>query len=152
MRGHTKDLGPFCDLSLRHPKTKSQENPKLPLLSHVSSNPKNKDTLFSPTFKIEENKVLFFGLEVTWLSYGNLVFSRDFFFGCLRLKSQNGHRCLIWPLIQKIRTLYILQLSNWRKWVAFIFWIGGHMRHLWQFCDLSLRHPKKKSCEDTKLP
>ena len=41
----------------------------------MTSNPKNKDTLFSQTFKIEENKVpLIFGLEVKWMDYGHFEF------------------------------------------------------------------------------
>ena len=43
-----------------------------------------KDTLLSPTFKIEENNIpLFFGLEVKWMGYGHLEFSQDFGFGHL---------------------------------------------------------------------
>ena len=41
----------------------------------MTSNPKDKDTLFYPTFKVEENKVpLFFGLEVKWMGYGHSEF------------------------------------------------------------------------------
>ena len=40
----------------------------------MTSDPKEKDTLFPQTLQIEENKVhLFFGFEVKWLSYGNFV-------------------------------------------------------------------------------
>ena len=49
--------------------------------THMTFNPKNKDTLFSRTFKIEENKVLlFFGLEVIWMGNGQFEFSQDFVF------------------------------------------------------------------------
>ena len=46
-------------------KSQNDHNPSI-------SPPKNKGTLFSPTFKIEENKVpLFFGLEIKWRGYGH---------------------------------------------------------------------------------
>ena len=38
---------------------------------HLTSNPKNKGTLFSSIFKVREHKVsLFLGLEVKWMGYG----------------------------------------------------------------------------------
>ena len=59
-------------------------------------NPKNKNTWFTPTFKIEENKVPFiFGSEVKMMGYGHFEFSKDFVFRCLRVESQNGHRFLV---------------------------------------------------------
>ena len=35
----------------------------------MTSNPKYKDTLFPPTFRIEDGVPLFFGLEVKWMGY-----------------------------------------------------------------------------------
>ena len=52
----------------------------------MTYNPKNKDTLFSPTFKIEESNVpLFFGLEVKWMGYGHLSFHEIVSLGFLGL-------------------------------------------------------------------
>ena len=69
-------------------------------MSHMTYYPENKNTLFSPTLKMEENKLpLFFGSEAKWMSHGHSEFSEDVVFGHLRLKSQNGHRSLILPLI-----------------------------------------------------
>ena len=48
---------------------------KWPQIPHMTSDPKNKDTLFSHTFKMEGNKVpLFFGLEVKWMDYSHFEF------------------------------------------------------------------------------
>ena len=47
----------------------------------MTSNLKNKDTLFFPTFNIEENKVpLFFGLEALSTGYGHFELSLDVVF------------------------------------------------------------------------
>ena len=47
---------------------------KCPYLSPWAENEKNKDTLFSQTFKIEENKVaLFFSFLAQGPRYGNLL-------------------------------------------------------------------------------
>ena len=32
-------------------------------MPHMTSNPKNKDTLFTPTFKVEENKCSYFFIK-----------------------------------------------------------------------------------------
>ena len=82
----------------------------------MTSYPKNNYTLFSPTFKIEENKVpLLCWLVVKQMGYGHFEFSQDFVFRCLRDKSRNGHRTLLRPLIQKIWKLNFLQLSKLKK-------------------------------------
>ena len=42
----------------------------------MTTDPKN-DTLFSPTFEIEENKVpLYFGLEFKWTGNGHFSFDK----------------------------------------------------------------------------
>ena len=47
---------------------------KWPYLSPDAPNPKNKDTFFSATLKVEENKVpLLFGLEAPWKRYGHFL-------------------------------------------------------------------------------
>ena len=57
-------------------------NCKLPQIPHMTSYPNYKDTLFYPTFKIEENKVpLFFGLEVKWMGYSHFEFGKIMSFG-----------------------------------------------------------------------
>ena len=77
----------FCYLSLRCLKTKSREGIKWPHIPHMTSNAKTRKLLLSPTFKIEENKVLlFFGLKVTWMGYGHFEFSQAFFLRHLRVK------------------------------------------------------------------
>ena len=47
---------------------------KWPYLSHLTSNQENNYTLFSSTFKVEENKVsLVFGYQVKYLRYNHFV-------------------------------------------------------------------------------
>ena len=51
--------------------TKSCDNSKWPQIPLMTSYQKN-DNLFSPTLKIEENKVpLCFGLELKWMGHGH---------------------------------------------------------------------------------
>ena len=75
---------------------------------------------------LEKVQCLFFGLEVKWSGYGHFEFSQDFVFRRLRVKSQNGHKSLIWPLIQKKG-----------HFIFSYFFIGGQIKHLWQLCCFS---------------
>ena len=85
-----RDLWPFWNLSLRRLKTRSWENSKWPKPIQLTSNPKNKGTLFYSIWKVGENKVsLFFGLEVKWMGHSHFEFSLDFVFWRLRLKSHD---------------------------------------------------------------
>ena len=69
---------------------------KCPYLSPWAENEKNKDTLFSQTFKIEENKVmLFFHFELKWKSYGHFKILKLSLFEIKILKWENGHNSLI---------------------------------------------------------
>ena len=56
-----------------------QKMRKWPYLSPGASNPKNKGTFFSSTFKVEEKKVpLFFGFGTSGLRYGSfLIFLKN---------------------------------------------------------------------------
>ena len=67
----------FCDF-MKIPKTPltSYEMSKSSYLPQMTSNPKNKGTLFSLTLKVEEGKVHLFSLsELILVSYGNFVIS-----------------------------------------------------------------------------
>ena len=55
--------------------TKSDKNTKCPYINYMMSDQKNKGTLFSSTFEVEEMKEpLFFGSEVNLVSYWNFIF------------------------------------------------------------------------------
>ena len=89
----------------------------------MTSNPKNKDTLFPPTFKIEENKVpLIFGSEVKWMVQGLSEFTRDIILRRLRVtfKSFVGYlKLLFGPIFFSLNILeYVsLELMGPSKWI-----------------------------------
>ena len=71
--------GNFIIFMITKTQSRTKKMRKWPYLSPGASNPKNKGTFFSSTFKVEENKVpLFFGLEAPGLRYGHFVYLTHF--------------------------------------------------------------------------
>ena len=70
-------------------KTKNLKTRKWPYLAHFSIKWKNNTTLFSSTFKVEENKVvLFFHFKLKWARYGNFYISQPSTFKTKNLKTR----------------------------------------------------------------
>ena len=89
---------------------------KLPYHVYLSSKWKNKTTLFSPTFKVKQNKVvLFFQFELKWMRYGHIMFWNLCFCTFKAWKRENGHILLILAQNEKITPLYFLQLLKLEK-------------------------------------
>ena len=143
---HCETLGDFVSLHFR---LEAQNGPRSfvwPLIQKMKTHP------FLKFWKLKKIKCLFFWIWGYIMENGNFVFSWDFVLKHFRLKSPICHRFIIWPRIQKKRTLYFLQLSKFKKIICLIFWKRGHMRDLWPFCNLALRHLKTKFWQISKYP
>ena len=102
--------------------TKNQKSRKWPYLAHFSSKWKNKTTFFSPTFKVEENKVfLFLHLVVNEWDMTTLLISVFLFQKSNIEKHKNCHNSVILAQNEKIRPLSFLQLLKLKviKWSFF---------------------------------
>ena len=101
-------------LMAKHLITNHKKNTKGPYFPYMTSDEKNEYTLFSSTFKVEENKVpLFLWSDANLVSYGYfVVLHRCQTSDHKSQRTQKVHISLIWCLIKKIKTLFILQLQK----------------------------------------
>ena len=103
-------------------KRQTKKMRKWPYLRPEAPNPKNKDTLFSPTFKVVEKKVpLFFGFGTSGLRYSHFVI---FMIALTRSQIKKMRK---WPYLspeapnKKIRHFLFFNFKIWRKESTFIF-------------------------------
>ncbi len=113
-------------------------------LSQMLSDPKNKDTLFSSSFKVEETKVyLILWSEVNLVSYDYFVVSWRYW----TTTHKQNYKILISHLndfwSKKIKALYFLQLWKLKKLKCTYF---HNQRSTWWVMTIFILH------EDTKQP
>ena len=112
---------------------KAKNKKKLPYLTRFSSKCKIKDSLFCPTFKVEEIKwSYFFHFELKWARYGHFVDFKILIWNPKVVKNKNGYISLILAQNEIIRTHYFLQ----EKKVVLFFSFWAKLSKIWPLFKL----------------
>ena len=109
---------------------------KWPYILCLTSNPKNKGTLFSPTFEIDGNEVpLLFDFKVKWPSYRHFVFSGFIFHWAPMFCIDK--RAITWPNDLKIKNKHTLFSPTFKieeNKVSLLFLFQSNITALESFC------------------
>merc|ERR1711888_143428 len=109
---------------------------KGPYICAGASNPKNKGSLLSSTFKVEEKKVpLFFGFGTSGLRYGHFViFMKAMIWSQIKKKRKGPYICPGASNLKNKGTLLSSTFKVEEKKVPLFFGIWDLWAEIWPFC------------------